>query len=262
VFDKLSAIVQTLADEVDEEEEETGEVDEEEVELVDERGAFEDDFSRFAELHLVEHVESFVAHEGHSLLVEDGRDVVQRVLAQLYLEDVVVLDDGQLRQVLDLAHQLHRLALLHEVEVYLVLLCHPVQHLPDQVLLEVHHLPFDQAHRLVLDHQVVAEVVLHVHFVGRVVFPHVPTLNIVIIKDDSRKVVLLLKFNCFVTYPIGFRERGHEIRGEFEANFDSVLGLGSGEVFNGGGKVVAKKEEVLGGTSGVDVGVVERDVDG
>ena len=93
---ELAAVVQTLADEVDQEQQQTGEVDQEEVELVDEGGPLEDYLARFAEFHLVEFMQGFVAYQRHLLLVQDGRDVMQGVFSKFNFEDIVILDDSKL----------------------------------------------------------------------------------------------------------------------------------------------------------------------
>ena len=87
------------------------------------------------------------------------------------------------------------------------------------------------------------------HFVGCAVLPDVPAFNVVIIKYDSREIIFLLELNCLVTYAVGLRERGHEIRWKFESNLNSVPRLRGWEVLDRSGEVVPQQKEMLGGTS-------------
>jgi len=123
---ELRAVMQILSNHVDKKEEQASEVKQKEIQLIDKRGPLKNDFPRLPKLHLVEQVQSFVADQSHPLLVLDGRDVVEGVLAQLYLEDVVIFDDGELGQILDPSQQLNCLGFFVEAEVYLVFFGHSV----------------------------------------------------------------------------------------------------------------------------------------
>lgn len=117
---------------------------------------------------------------------------MQCILSQLDFEYVVILDKGQLWQILHFSYQLHSSIFLDEAEIDLILLCHSVEDLSYQVLLKIDYLALYQTHRFVVYHQIISEIVLNVDFVGRIIFPNIPTLNVVIIEDKSWEVVLFL----------------------------------------------------------------------
>lgn len=131
-------------------------------------------------------MQCLIPYQCHPLFVLDGRDVVQCVFSKFDFEYVITFDNGELWQILDLAHELDSFGLFVKAEVDFVLFGHAVQHFSDKVFLEVYNFAFDETHGFVIDHQIISEVVLHMDFVGRTVLPYVPTLNVVVIENQRR----------------------------------------------------------------------------
>lgn len=84
-------VVEIPAGDEDQEEGKEEEVEQEEVELVDERGAFEDDLL-LVELELVKLVQCLVADQSVTIDVLNGRQVLERIASQLDLKDVIAAD--------------------------------------------------------------------------------------------------------------------------------------------------------------------------